>query len=116
MVASLPPEFEVPESHSFYTGLAVRLSPPRPDAPVTILDLCTGSILHHIATSWLRTAPLQIIGEMLKAARGALGLQHSILIHFTRLAPEYQAGVTSVSHEFYADINRKLHDVNFPGL
>lgn len=75
MVASLPPEFEVAESHSFYTALAVRLSPPRPDAPVTILDLCTGSILHHIAISWLRTAPLQIIGvdnngEMLKAARG----------------------------------------------
>lgn len=82
MVASLPPEFEVAESHIFYTNLALKLSSPRPDATVKILDLCTGTgtIPRHIAAAWsngaTKSRPLQIIGvdnseEMLKAARSA---------------------------------------------
>lgn len=72
MVASLPPEFEVAESHAFYSNLALQSA----DAGVTILDLCTGtgSIPRCIANAWTSNKPLRIIGvdnseAMLEVAR-----------------------------------------------
>lgn len=79
MVASLPPEFEVAESHKFYSNLALK-SASQAEAAVKILDLCTGtgSIPRCIADAWAskggkRRATLQIIGvdnseAMLEAA------------------------------------------------
>ena len=79
MVASLPPEFEVSDSQTFYGNLALK-SAAQSDAPIKILDLCTGtgSVPRHIADVWSgkggERRSLQIIGvdkseEMLKAAR-----------------------------------------------
>ncbi|KAG0607686.1 hypothetical protein M758_8G047500 [Ceratodon purpureus] len=85
MVASLPPEFEVLESQTFYRNLALSAAPDT-DVDVKILDLFTGTgrIPRHIAAAWSTRAgkcrscgkcrSLQIIGldnseEMLKAAR-----------------------------------------------
>lgn len=85
MVASLPPEFEVLESQTFYSNLALTAAP-ETDVDVKILDLCTGTgrIPRCIAAAWLKkagkcrscgkTRSLQIFGvdnseEMLKAAR-----------------------------------------------
>jgi len=42
MVTSLPPEFEVLESQTFYSSLAIAASPDS-DVDVRILDLCTGT-------------------------------------------------------------------------
>lgn len=60
MVASLPPEFEVAESHAFYSNLALKQA----DAGVKILDLCTGtgSIPRCIAKSWTSRSKLRVIG------------------------------------------------------
>lgn len=79
MVDSLPPEFEVAESHGFYSNLALK-SVPEPGGAVKILDLCTGtgSIPRCIAKAWAdkcgKESKCRIIGvdnseEMLKVAR-----------------------------------------------
>ena len=85
MVASLPPEFEVLESQTFYSNLALSAAP-ETDVDVKILDLFTGTgrIPRHVAAAWSKRAgkcrscgkcrSLQIIGmdnskDMLKAAR-----------------------------------------------
>lgn len=85
MVTSLPVEFEVLESRTFYTNLALNVAP-ETDVDVKVLDLCTGTgrISRDIAAAWSKVASkcrscnknrsLQLIGldnseEMLKAAR-----------------------------------------------
>lgn len=85
LVTSLPPEFEVSESETFYSNLTMAASPDT-DNEVKILDLCTGTgrIPRCIAAAWSKKAgkcrscgkarSLQIFGvdnseEMLKAAR-----------------------------------------------
>lgn len=57
MVSSLPPEFEVLESQTFYSNLAIAASPGS-DADVKVLDLCTGTgrIPRCITTAWSKKA------------------------------------------------------------
>lgn len=57
MVASLPPEFEVLESQTFYSNLAIAASPDT-DVDVKVLDLCTGTgrIPRCIAAAWSKEA------------------------------------------------------------